>query len=79
MPYACVFNYNKKEKQSLNNTIALNYSVVSIMTGYELDDREIGVRVLVESRIFSSPSLPDRFWGSPNLLSKVYRGLFFQG
>jgi len=25
---------------------------------------------------FSSPPSPDRFWGPPSLLSKVYQGLF---
>jgi hypothetical protein len=35
-------------------------SVVGIATGYGLDDRGVGVRVPVWSRIFSSPLLPDR-------------------
>jgi hypothetical protein len=35
-------------------------SVVGIATGYELDDRGVGVRVPVGSRIFSSPCRPDR-------------------
>jgi hypothetical protein len=47
-------------------------SVVSIATGYGLDDRGVGVRVPVGSRIFSSPSY--RFWGPPNLLFDGYRG-----
>jgi hypothetical protein len=34
-------------------------SVVSIATGYELDDRGIGVRVPVRSRIFSSANRPE--------------------
>jgi hypothetical protein len=34
-------------------------SVVGIVTGYGLDDQEVGVRVPVGSRIFSSPSHPD--------------------
>jgi hypothetical protein len=42
-------------------------SVVGIMTGYGLQDREVGVRVPVGSRIFSSPRRPDRLWGPPNL------------
>jgi hypothetical protein len=35
-------------------------SVVGIETGYGLDARGVGVRVPVESRIFSSPRLADR-------------------
>jgi hypothetical protein len=44
-------------------------SAVGIATGYELDDRGVGVRVPVGSRIFSSPRCRDRFWGPPSLLS----------
>jgi hypothetical protein len=40
-------------------------------TAYGLDDRGDGVRVLVDSRIFSSRRL-DRFCGPPNLLSNGY-------
>jgi hypothetical protein len=36
-------------------------TVVGIATGYGLDDRGVGVRVQVGSRIFSSPQRPDRF------------------
>jgi hypothetical protein len=35
-------------------------SAVSIVTGYGLGDREVGDRVPVGSRIFSSPRRPDR-------------------
>jgi hypothetical protein len=38
-------------------------SVVGIATDYGLDDRGVGVRVPVGSRIFSSPPRPDRLWG----------------
>jgi hypothetical protein len=41
-------------------------SAVFIATGYELDDREFGVRVPVGSRIFTSPCHPDRLWGPYN-------------
>jgi hypothetical protein len=51
-------------------------NVVGIATGYGLNDRGIGVRIPVGSRIVSSPSRPDRLWGPPNLLSNGYRGSF---
>jgi hypothetical protein len=54
-------------------------SAVGIATGYGLDDRGIGVRVPVGSRIFSSRSCPDRLWGPPNLLFNGYRVLFPRG
>jgi hypothetical protein len=54
-------------------------SAVSIATGYGLDDRGVGARVLVGSRIFTSPCHPDRLWGPPNLLSNGYWGLFSGG
>jgi hypothetical protein len=54
-------------------------SVVGIATSYGLDDRGVGVRVSVGSRIFSSSRRPDRLWGSPNLLSNGYQGLFPRG
>jgi hypothetical protein len=51
-------------------------SSVGITTGYGLDDRGVGVRVPVGSRIFSYPCRPDRLWPPPNLLSNGYRRLF---
>jgi hypothetical protein len=51
-------------------------SVVGIATGYGLNDRGIGVRVLVGSRTFSSPHHPDWLWSPPNLISNGYQGLF---
>jgi hypothetical protein len=51
-------------------------SVIGIATGYGLDDRGVGVRVPVGSRILSSPRRPDRLWGPPNLLSNGQGGSF---
>jgi hypothetical protein len=39
-------------------------SAVGIETGHGLDDRGIGFRVPVGSKILSSPRRPDRLWGS---------------
>jgi hypothetical protein len=44
-------------------------SAVGIATGYGLDDRGVGVRVSVRSRIFFFPCCPHRLWGPPSLLS----------
>jgi hypothetical protein len=38
------------------------------VTGYGLDDRGVGVRVPVWSRILSSPRRPDRLWGTGTTL-----------
>jgi hypothetical protein len=38
--------------------ICTEYSPVGIVTGYELDDREVEIRVPVGSRIFSTSSRP---------------------
>jgi hypothetical protein len=38
-------------------------SSVGIAAGHGLDDRALGVRVPVGSRIFTSPYRPHRFWG----------------
>jgi hypothetical protein len=54
-------------------------SSVGTATGYGLDSRGVGVRVLVGARIFSSPSRPDRLRGPPSLLPKGYWGLFLLG
>jgi hypothetical protein len=54
-------------------------SAFGIVTGYGLYDRGVGVRVPVGSWTFSSPQRPDRFCGSPSLLSGGHRGLFPRG
>jgi hypothetical protein len=53
-------------------------NAVGVATGYGLDDRGVGVRVLVESRIFSSPRRPDRLWG-PSSLYRMGNGGSFSG
>jgi glutamine synthetase len=49
-------------------------SSVGTAASYGLDDRGVGVRVPVWSRIFSFSRRPDRLWGSPSPLSDAYRG-----
>jgi hypothetical protein len=56
--------------------INISHSAVGIATGYGVHYRHVGIRVLVGSRIFTSPCRPDRLWGPPNLLYNGYRGLF---
>jgi hypothetical protein len=51
-------------------------NAVCIATGYGLDNREIGVRVAVGSRIFCSPRRPGRLWGPPNLHTMGIGGSF---
>jgi hypothetical protein len=48
---------------------------VGIATGCRLDDQEVGVRVPVGARMFTSPRRPDRMRGPPNLLSNGFGGL----
>jgi hypothetical protein len=62
--YLIAFTFSKERTRD---------TAVGIATGYELHDRGVGVRVPVGSRIFSIPQRPDRFWGSPSLLSNGYR------
>jgi hypothetical protein len=59
--------------QSLRHMKYSRDSVVTIATAYGLDDRRVGVRVPVGSRIFSSPCRPDGLWGPPSLLFNGYR------
>jgi hypothetical protein len=48
---------------------------VGIATGHCLDDRGIGVRVPVGSRIFSSLPRPDRLWSPSSLPPKGFPGV----
>jgi hypothetical protein len=48
-------------------------------TGYGLDDRGVGVQFPVGSGIFSFLRPPDWLWGTPTLLSNLYRGQFPRG
>jgi hypothetical protein len=56
---------NPKILWDLVPTLRSRDSTVCIATGYGLNDRGVGVRVPEGSRIFSSPSRPDRLWGPP--------------
>jgi hypothetical protein len=59
--------------------IQIRDGAVGIATGYGLDDRGIGVRVPVGSRIFFSPRRPDQLWGPSSLLSKGTESSFRKG
>jgi hypothetical protein len=45
-------------------------SSVGIATACMLDNREVGVRVLLAVRFFSFPRRPNRLWGQPSLISR---------
>jgi hypothetical protein len=57
----------------------LSFHTSPLCTGYGLDDRGVGVRVPVRSRVFCSPHHSDWLWGLANILSDGYQGLFPQG
>jgi hypothetical protein len=62
--------------QSIMRAACISGVYRTMNTGYGLDDRGLGVRVSVGSRIFSSPRHPHRLWGPSNLLSNGYRDSF---
>jgi hypothetical protein len=68
----CRTNTSNQQSVTVNND-----SSVGIATAYELDAREVGIRVPVGSRIVTSPCRPDRLWGPPSL-SNGYWGLFLR-
>jgi hypothetical protein len=51
-------------------------SSVGLGTRYGLDDRDVGVRVPVRSRIFFSPQRTASLWSTPRLLPNGYRWRF---
>jgi hypothetical protein len=69
-----IYIYIYKEIEIENRDIA-----VCVAADYGLDDRGVGVRVVMVSRIITSPHRPDRLWGPPSLLSNEYRRLFPRG
>jgi hypothetical protein len=54
------------------------YRAVGIATGYGLGDRGVGVRVLIEARIFTSRR-PEMLWGPSNPYSMGTGGSFSGG
>jgi hypothetical protein len=58
----CIISYRSRD------------NAVDIPTGYWPDNRAVGVRVSIGSRIFSSPQRPGRLRAPPSLLSNGYRG-----
>jgi hypothetical protein len=46
---------------------------------YGLDERGVGVRVTVGSRIFSSQRRPDQLWGPHTLTYNGYQGFYLGG
>jgi hypothetical protein len=63
----------------LRHPVKSRDSSVGIATSYGLDDRGVGVRVPVGTRIFFFPRRPGRLWGPPSFLYNGYRGPFPRG
>jgi hypothetical protein len=70
--YRALFKY-------ITDSTGIRDGSVGTATGYEVDDREVEVRVPVGVRIFCSPRRPDRLWGPPSLLYNRSWGLFPRG
>jgi hypothetical protein len=72
------FNYINRYLKNLWHKNSENCFDCVYNGGYDcgLDDRGVEARVWVESRIFSFPRRQNRFWGVPNLLRNLCRGLF---
>jgi hypothetical protein len=49
----------------LSPVLEVQLHAFTITTGYGIEDREVGVRVAVESIIFSSPYRLQRLWAHP--------------
>jgi hypothetical protein len=79
----CYYNtsieYASENKNQQTVRLVSLDSAVGIATSYGLDERGVGVRVPVVSRIVSSPRRPGRLCGPPTLLSNGYLGLFPRG
>jgi hypothetical protein len=69
-------NYTKSLFVATLHNLSSRDSAVAIATVYGLDDRGVGVRVPVGTRIFSSPRRPYWLRDPPSLLSNRYLGLF---
>jgi hypothetical protein len=76
----CITIVPRKQSQKKMAETNVNPScwskVVGIATGYGLNDRAVGVRVSVGSRIFFSTRRLHRFWGPHSLQSNGYGGIF---
>jgi hypothetical protein len=70
-------NLRKEDVAAYFKVISSHFGIAQ--SGYGLDDRGVGVRVPVGSRIFTSRSRPDRLWSPHSLLSNGYRTEFFPG
>jgi hypothetical protein len=61
---------------TVHNRVRSRDSSIGTVTGYGLESRKVGVRVLVLVRFLSSPRRPERLWGSPKFLFNGTRGSF---